>query len=332
VRIGVLHARIRLEERLLLEELERRKVDVERIHVEQEVFPLEEFRNRPAAPAVRRAVVGAAGSPAALAPPATPAFGDWGRFDAVLERCISHSRAMACLRVLDAWGVPCVNPWQIGEICGDKLTTNLALLRAGVPVPRARVAFTPESALAAIEELGYPAVLKPAVGSWGRLLARVRDRDAAEAVLEHKNTLGTYHHSIFYIQEHIDTGGRDIRSFVVGDRTICAIERRSEHWITNTARGAKSSGIAVSDELDEISRAAARAVGGGIVAVDVFDTPGGLLVNEVNYTMEFKNSITTTGVDIPARIVDYLLEVAEGRVLVPARPPEHPLPAGQVAP
>lgn len=289
--VGVLHARIRLEEKLLLAELESRGVDVVRVNVEGEVLPLAE---RPASP--------------------------WDRVDVVLERCISHSRAMACLRVFDAWGLPCVNPWTIGEVCGDKLATNLALLGAGVPVPAARVAFTPEAALEAIEELGYPAVLKPAVGSWGRLLARVNDRDAAEAILEHKATLGTYHHSIFYVQEHVEKGGRDLRSFVVGGETICAIERRSDHWITNTAKGATTAGVPVTHELAALSRAAAEAVGGGIVAVDLFETEQGLLVNEVNYTMEFKNSIEPTGVDIPARIVDYVLEVAEGRELVPVPP------------
>jgi [lysine-biosynthesis-protein LysW]--L-2-aminoadipate ligase len=47
------------------------------------------------------------------------------------------------------------------------------------------------------------------------------------------------------------------------------------------------------------------------VAVDLFETDNGLLVNEVNYTMEFRNSITTTGVDIPKWIVDYVLQVAQ---------------------
>ncbi|HEV2065574.1 MAG TPA: RimK family alpha-L-glutamate ligase, partial [Thermomicrobiales bacterium] len=170
-------------------------------------------------------------------------------------------------------------------------------------------AFTPESAVGAIEEIGYPVVLKPAVGSWGRLLARVNDRDAAEALLEHKVTLGSFHHGAFYIQEFVEKHGRDIRSFVVDDKTICAIYRDSPHWITNTARGGKASNCPVTPELDDVSRAAAAAVGGGVVAVDLFETERGLQVNEVNYTMEFRNSIDTTGVDIPARIVDYVLKV-----------------------
>jgi [lysine-biosynthesis-protein LysW]--L-2-aminoadipate ligase len=170
------------------------------------------------------------------------------------------------------------------------------------------LAFTPESALQAIEELGYPVVLKPAVGSWGRLLSKVNDREAAEAILEHKEVLGSYHHSIFYIQEYIPKAGRDIRSFVVGDETICAIYRYSSHWITNTARGGKAENCPVTDDLNRLSLGAAKAVGGGIVAIDLFESDRGLLVNEVNYTMEFRNSIDTTGVNIPAKVIDYVLQ------------------------
>jgi len=160
--------------------------------------------------------------------------------------------------------------------------------------------------------MGYPVVLKPAVGSWGRLLAKVNDRDAAEALLEHKTTLGSYHHSIFYIQRYVEKGGRDIRAFVVGDECVAAIYRTADHWITNTARGGHTSNCRVSPELAAISLRGARAVGGGVVALDIFETPGGYLVNEVNYTMEFKNSIAPTGVNIPQKIADYVLRVAEG--------------------
>jgi [lysine-biosynthesis-protein LysW]--L-2-aminoadipate ligase len=153
-------------------------------------------------------------------------------------------------------------------------------------------------------------VLKPAVGSWGRLLSKINDRDAAETILEHKAVLGSYHHSIFYIQQYIEKNGRDIRSFVVGDDCIAAIYRTSDHWITNTARGATASRCEVTAEVAEISLAAAAAVGGGIVAVDLFESEHGLMVNEVNYTMEFRNSIDTTGVDIPAVVASYVIQQA----------------------
>jgi [lysine-biosynthesis-protein LysW]--L-2-aminoadipate ligase len=188
----------------------------------------------------------------------------------------------------------------------------VALKDHGVPQPELRIAFTEDSALVAIEDLGYPVVLKPAVGSWGRLLSKVNDRDAAESILEHKTVLGSYHHSIFFIQKYIEKQGRDIRAFVVGDQCIAAIYRSSAHWITNTARGAEASNCPITPELAEICVRAAHAVGGGVLAIDLFESDQGLLVNEVNYTMEFRNSIDTTGINIPDRVIDYVLSRASG--------------------
>jgi len=279
MRVGILLSRVRVEEKLLLEAFERRGIAPELIDDRELILDL-----------------------------ADPS--PWASFDVVVERCINHSRALSTLEQLDSWGIRTVNSAAVANVCGNKFSTTRALIAHGVPSPRTLLAYTPESALKAIETLGYPAVLKPAVGSWGRLLARVNDRDAAEALLEHKVTLGSFHHGAFYIQEYVEKQGRDIRSFVVGDETICAIYRDSPHWITNTARGATASNCPVTPELDAMSRAAAEAVGGGVVAVDLFETPEGLQVNEVNYTMDFRNSIDTTGVNIPAKIVDYTLDVA----------------------
>jgi [lysine-biosynthesis-protein LysW]--L-2-aminoadipate ligase len=280
-KIGVLCSRIRVEEKLLIQELETRGVDHDII--DDRTIILELHRN------------------------------GWDH-DVILERCINHSRALYALRIFNDWGMATVNTYEVANTCGNKLLTSSALVRAGIPTPRTRIAFTPESALQAIEEMGYPVVLKPGVGSWGRLLSKVNDREAAEAILEHKQVLGSYHHSIYYIQEYVEKHGRDIRAFVVGDETICAIYRTSPHWITNTARGGKATNCPVTPELNELCIAAAQAVGGGVVALDLFeDEQRGLLVNEINYTMEFRNSIDTTGVNIPAKVIDYVLEIAAGR-------------------
>lgn len=233
--------------------------------------------------------------------------------DVLVERCINHSRALHGLRLFEATGIKCINSYHVATICGDKLLTSVALAENNVPQPEIRVAFTEESAMKAIEEMGFPVVLKPAVGSWGRLLSKINDKDAAEAILEHKTVLGSYHHSIFYIQKYVEKKGKDIRSFVVGDKCIAAIYRTSPHWITNTARGGVATNCPVTEELNDISVRAAKAVGGGIVAIDVFETEEGLMVNEVNYTMEYKNSITTTGVNIPQKMAEYVLQVAEGK-------------------
>lgn len=279
MRVALLYSRIRVEERMLIEALERRGVEHEALDVRTLRFDLDDP------------------SP-------------WRRFDVALERCVSQTQALAAVRTLESFGVPCVNPAPVIDACGDKLTTSLLLARAGVPSPRTRVAVDPESALEAIEEMGYPVVLKPTVGSWGRLLARVHDRDAAEAILEHKATLGSVQHGVFYIQEYVRKPDRDLRVFMVGDEAICGIVRTSQHWITNTARGGHAAVLDLTPEIRRVCAAASRALGGGVLAVDLLECPErGLLVSEVNHTMEFRNSVEPTGVDIPGRIVEHVLEV-----------------------
>jgi [lysine-biosynthesis-protein LysW]---L-2-aminoadipate ligase len=234
----------------------------------------------------------------------------WKQYDVVVERCVSQSRARYILRTLGMAGIKTVNTYNVVENCGDKFVTSQLLVQNGVPTPRVKLAFTPESALQAIEEMGYPCVLKPVVGSWGRMVTRINDRDAAEGMLELRDVLGNYEQHIYYIQEYVKKPSRDIRAFVVGGRTIAAIYRTSEHWITNTARGGKATNCPVTPELDALCVAGANAVGGGIVAVDVLeDEERGLLINEINHTMEFRNSVAPTGVDIPGAVVEFAVKV-----------------------
>jgi [lysine-biosynthesis-protein LysW]--L-2-aminoadipate ligase len=288
MKVGILLSRVRVEEKWLLEALEARDVDYERIDDGQVTFDF----NEPA---------------------------KWMQYSVVLERSISYVRGLYTTQILNAWGIPTVNMAHVAAICGDKLATSAALAKVGVAQPRVKVAFTTESALKAIEEIGYPVVLKPVVGSWGRLLARINDRDAAEAILEHKETLGSYQHSVIYIQEYIQKPGRDIRAFVVNGETVCAMYRTSEHWITNTARGGQGEACPITPELEEICRSASQAVGGGVLAIDVLEDPHrGFLINEVNHTMEFHTLVPTTGVDVPGIIVDYTLAVAAGKINLPA--------------
>ncbi len=233
----------------------------------------------------------------------------WRTYDVIVERCVSQSRAQYVQRIMRLAGVKTVNNFEVIENCGDKFITSQLLIQHAVPTTRIMMAFTPESALKAIEAMGYPCVLKPVVGSWGRGVVRVNDRDAAEAVVNLRDELGGYQQHIYYIQEMVRKPQRDIRSFVIGDTCIGAIYRTSDHWITNTHLGGKASNCPVTNELGRISVAAANAVGGGIVAVDLFEDPDrGLLVNEINHTMEFRNSVPATGIDIPGLMVDWILQ------------------------
>src|SRR5688572_22291957 len=274
IRIGFLYTRLRLEEKYLLEELGKHgDVEIVRINDGDRFFDINQLPEP---------------------------------VDVLFERSISYSRGLYISRIFEAHGIPVVNSSMVAERCGDKYITSQILATNGIPTPRVLMAFDEESALQAIEAMGYPCVLKPVVGSWGRLLAKVENREMAEALIEHKANLGV-HHQVFYIQEYIDKPGRDIRAFVVDDEVICAIYRSSENWITNTARGGVATNCPITNEIAELCQWAARAVGGGLLALDLFETENGLTVNEINHTMEFRNSIETTGVNIPQRMIEYVL-------------------------
>ena len=273
-RIAVVYDRLRPEERMLFEAFEREGVAFDQLYAPHIAVDFSEAQ-------------------------------DFTKYDVIVNRCVSQTRGLELARIFEAYGVKIINSSTVIETCGDKLATNAALARDRVATPRTGVAFTSDAAVKLAESFGYPVVLKPVTGSWGRMVSKVSDRDALEAIIEHKEVLGGPQHKVFYIQEFVKKPGRDIRVFVVGEEVIAAIYRSSEHWITNTARGAKASNCELYDELNEVSLKAAKAVGGGIVAVDLVESDDGLLVIEVNHTMEFRNSVTTTGVDIPARVVQY---------------------------
>lgn len=238
--------------------------------------------------------------------------------DAVFIRSISATRGHYAALATERAGLPTINPSRVAEVCADKARTSLALSAAGVPTPPIRVAFEPDTTLDALEAVGYPAVIKPVQGSWARLVHRVDSRREAEQLLEYRTMLPNPLQHIHYVQQYVDKNGadrvegddgggfRDLRAFVVGDDTIAAIWRNSPHWVTNTARGATTQVCPVDDDLHDLCQRAAHAVGGGILAIDLMETPDGLTVHEVNHTMEFRNSIEPTGVDIPARMLQHV--------------------------
>ncbi|TKX43406.1 MULTISPECIES: lysine biosynthesis protein LysX [unclassified Halorubrum] len=300
MRVGVLYSRIRKDEKLLLDELRDRGHAVEKIDIRKERFGLEST---------------------------TAAVDD---LDLVVDRCLSTSRSLYATRFLDSYGVPVVNSPETGDVCADKARNSLALAEADVPTPATEVAFTKEAALEAIEEFGYPCVLKPVTGSWGRLMAKIDSRNAAEAILEHKETLGHYEHKVFYVQEFVDKPGRDVRVLAVDGEPVAAMTRSSDHWLTNAAKGGETESFGLDERATELVEKASDAVGGGMLGVDLMEVgvdadadpaEGGAedyTVHEVNHTVEFKALDAATDVDVPARVVDWLEakagEFAEGSV------------------
>lgn len=280
----MIYSRVRLDEKMLIEASEKRGRKLELLFDDELVFDVHRQ--------------------------------DW-EYDAVLERSISYTRGLYALKFLKYQGVPAINRYEVALQCGDKTETSILLAKHGVPTPKTLVAFTPESAMRAIRQIGYPCVIKPTLGSWARMVAKITDETSAEQIIELREQLPNPVQQVYYIQEYVNKPGasdgahRDIRAFVVGEELICAIYRTSPHWITNTAKGGKASNCPVTPELREIGLRAAEAVGGGVLALDIMETPDGFTCHEVNHTMEFKNSVAPTGVDIPGKIVEHLVRIAK---------------------
>ena len=295
MKVGLLYSRIRKDEKLLLSELRDRDHEVVKIDVRKQRFNISE---------------------------APDAFDD---LDVVVDRCLATSRSVYATKFARAYDVPVVNGPEVAQTCSDKVTNSLALVEAGVPTPNTDVAFTKDAALESIEDFGYPCVLKPVVGSWGRLMAKIDSRDAAEAILEHKATLGHYEHKVFYVQEFVDKPGRDIRVLATDGEPVAAMVRSSDHWLTNAAKGAETDTFDLDDRALELVERASAAVGGGLLGIDLMevgvsnsdtqdtsgDEPRGgepteYTVHEVNHTVEFKALNDVSDVDVPGRVVDWL--------------------------
>lgn len=231
-----------------------------------------------------------------------------------LNREIGQVRAVYAARCLASAGVEVVNSADATELCGDKWRTTTAVQAAGLPTPRTALGLTPQAALAALDCIGYPALIKPLVGSWGRLIARLPDRAGAEAVLEYLAALPGPQSHLAYVQELIDKPGRDIRVLVVGGEVLGAVYRTGDALRTNVALGGQTRPCEVTPELTKLSIAAAAAVGADIAGVDLIeDRDGRLLVLEVNHRAEFTGfqAALADRVDVADRVVEYLLERAQ---------------------
>ena len=280
LQVGILYSRIRKDEKLLLNELRERDHEVTKIDVRKQTFDIGEVPD------------------------------EFAALDVVVDRCLATSRSLYATKFFEAYGIPVVNSHETAEICADKVKNSLALEGAGVPTPNTKVAFTKESAMEAIEEFGYPCVLKPVVGSWGRLMAKIDSPDAAEAILEHKATLGHYEHKVFYVQEFVEKPGRDIRVLATDGEPIAAMVRSSDHWITNAAKGAETEVFELDEEAEELVRKASDAVGGGLLGIDLMETGDSYTVHEVNHTVEFKALDGAVETDVAGTVVDWLEEKA----------------------
>jgi [lysine-biosynthesis-protein LysW]---L-2-aminoadipate ligase len=227
----------------------------------------------------------------------------------VIQRCVSYFKSLHSTAALEGLGAKVINPLNTAIVCGNKLFTHMLIQKNGIRTPKVITAFSSESALSALDDFGYPAIIKPTIGSWGRLIALLRDKEAAKAVFEDREHMFPLY-QVYYLEEFVSRPPRDIRAIVVGGNVVAAIYRYSEkdEWKTNMALGGRAENCPITDELEDICIKSSQAVGGKIVGVDLMESSKeGLLVHEVNNTTEFKNTVRITGINIQDVIVDYSL-------------------------
>ena len=231
-------------------------------------------------------------------------------FGTVLQRCVSYYRNVHSTAALEGMGVNVINCLKTGIFAGNKLYTHMLLKKEGVPTPFANVAFSKEAALEVLEKHGYPKVIKPTVGSWGRMICKLNDRDSAEGIIESRESMYPIY-QIHYLEEFVQRPPRDIRVIMVGDQAVAAIYRHSGdgNWKTNMALGGRAEKCEVTKEMEDICIKAKNAVQGQIVGVDLMESnERGLVVHEVNNTTEYKNTVRVCDVDIPSLMIDYALK------------------------
>ena len=229
--------------------------------------------------------------------------------DVVLERCISYYRGLhftACLEFMD---IPVINKFDVANTCGNKMITSMLLKKNNIPTPKTYFSFSAETALDNFEKVGYPLVIKPIIGSWGRSVMPVKDKDTAEAVIENRQVTDGPQDRIYYLQEMIDRPPRDIRVITVGDQAISAMYRKSSGGFkTNIALGADPELCEITKEMEDLCEKTSKAVGGGILGIDLMeDKEKGLVVHEVNNTVEFKGLVKVSKKNIPKEMIDYAI-------------------------
>jgi len=274
-KITVLYDTIRLEEKLLIEAAKKNDIQIEMVDCKKLFINLNENTQE---------------------------------FETVLQRCVSYYRNIHSTATLQGLGARVINCLNTGLLAGNKLFTHMLLQKAGIPTPEATMAFSKESAIESLEKNGYPKIIKPTVGSWGRMVSKLNDRDSAEGIIESRESMHPSY-QMYFLEEFVQRPPRDIRAIVIGDTVAGAIYRVSNdsNWKTNTHLGGSAEVCEVSNELEDICIKAKNTVQGEIVGVDLMESNDkGLVVHEINNTTEFRNVVKVTGVDIPTQMLNYL--------------------------
>ena len=240
--------------------------------------------------------------------------------DVILERCVSYFRGLHMTAALESASYIVINSHSVAATCGNKMVMTLRLKSGGVIIPETHFAFSPESAEQILEGdsksgEGYPLVIKPVIGSWGRGVMPIRDSDTLNAVLEARSVTDGPFDRIFYLQKMIEKPPhlecrRDIRVITVGDMPIAAMYRNAtgDGFRANVAVGGDPEPCKITPQMEEMAIQASRAVGGGILGVDMMETSDGLVVHEVNNTVEFKGISRVSENNIPKAMIQYAID------------------------
>ena len=273
--ITALYDTIRLEEKLLIESAKKNDINLEMVDCKKLFVNLNDKKN----------------------------------FDGpVLQRCVSYYRNLHSTAVIEGQGTKVVNCLNTGIFAGNKLFTHMLLQKVGVPTPDATVAFSKDSALESLEKNGFPKIIKPTVGSWGRMVSKINDMDSAEGIIDGREAMYPIH-QVHFLEEFVERPPRDIRVIVIGDNVAAAIYRNSGdgNWKTNTHLGGSAETCEITNELEDICIKAKDAVNGDIVGIDLMESNDkGMVVHEINNTTEFRNVVRVTGVDIPKLMLEYV--------------------------
>ena len=277
--ITALYDTIRLEEKLLIESAKKNDIDLEMVDCKKMFVDLNDKKN----------------------------------FDGpVLQRCVSYYRNLHSTAAIEGQGTKVVNCLHTGIFAGNKLFTHMLLQKIGVPTPDATVAFSKDSALEALDKNGFPKIIKPTVGSWGRMVSKINDMDSAEGIIDGREAMYPIH-QVHFLEEFVERPPRDIRVIVIGDNVAAAIYRNSGdgNWKTNTHLGGSAEICEITNELEDICIKAKDAVRGDIVGIDLMESnEKGMVVHEINNTTEFRNVVRVTGVDIPKLMLEYVKGLA----------------------
>ena len=277
--ITALYDTIRLEEKLLIESAKKNDINLEMVDCKKLFVNLNDKKN----------------------------------FDGpVLQRCVSYYRNLHSTAAIEGQGTKVVNCLNTGIFAGNKLFTHMLLQKAGVPTPDATVAFSKDAALEALNKIGFPKIIKPTVGSWGRMVSKINDMDSAEGIIDGREVMYPIH-QVHFLEEFVERPPRDIRVIVIGDNVAAAIYRNSGdgNWKTNTHLGGSAETCEITNELEDICIKAKDTVYGDIVGIDLMESNDkGMVVHEINNTTEFRNVVRVTGVDIPKLMLEYVKELA----------------------